>query len=410
MNKGAMIEASFLTRRAEDTLAGCSILMDTRSPWLLEFSRALAKTVPTQALSPLIRLWGRFQSGVTSTVLIGSSSVTSFPVQRGYFSPFFGPLLLEDSRILARLAGDEVAANRPLICCLPHYARVAERWPGPVVYYATDLFRAYSGWNGRHISNLERRICKVATLVCPNSTRVADVLVHDSGCDPERILVLPNAVRSENLLPEPSYQPASLPEDVGDIPRPVAGVIGNLAENTDWELIEETVSSTPWLSWLFVGPYSSPIQDRKQASARRRLLGLGGRVRFTGPKAYGDLKNYARALDVAVLPYRKREPTYSGSSTRFYEHLAACRPMVATKGFEELLHKIPALRLANSADDLVGVLEELRSQDFQDELTEFRWKMSKDNTWERRAQQMCDAIGQRMGHVAVSVAGQSRYG
>ena len=35
------------------------------------------------------------------------------------------------------------------------------------------------------------------------------------------------------------------------------------------------------------------------------------------------LAAYARAFDVAVLPYRRVEPTYSGSSTRFYEHLAA---------------------------------------------------------------------------------------
>jgi glycosyltransferase involved in cell wall biosynthesis len=277
-----------------------------------------------------------------------------------------------------------------------------------VVYYATDLFRGYSGWNPKHISRLEHRICQAATLVCPNSQRVADVLVRDSGCDPNRILVLPNAVRRENLLPEPAFCPLPLPPDIADLPRPVAGVIGNLAENTDWELLEKAVNSTPWLSWLFVGPYSASIRNDKQASARLRLLGVGGRVRFTGPKASGDLKDYARALDVAILPYRKREPTYSGSSTRFYEHLAACRPMIATRGFEELLHKSPLLQLADSPEEIVRSLEELRSIDFQDGVTELRWKTSMENTWEDRARQMLDAIESGIGQSAVA-AGQCSH-
>ena len=67
------------------------------------------------------------------------------------------------------------------------------------------------------------------------------------------------------------------------------------------------------------------VDEGEQRQAREELLGMGGRVRFVGSKHYGDLKYYARALDVAVLPYRMREPTFSGSSTRFYEHQAACR-------------------------------------------------------------------------------------
>jgi glycosyltransferase involved in cell wall biosynthesis len=192
-----------------------------------------------------------------------------------------------------------------------------------------------------------------------------------------------------------------LPADIADLRRPVAGVIGNLGENTDWELIEEAVNSTSCLTWLFVGPYTAPIHDAKQASSRQRLLEVGGRVRFTGPRDSGDLKNYARSVDVAILPYRKREPTYSGSSTRFYEHLAACRPMIATKGFEELLHKTSVLRLADSPDDLVEALEDLRSKNFQDGLIELRWKMSRQNTWEDRARQMIDAIQFGIGRAAV---------
>lgn len=383
-----ILSAQAVPREFQGEATAWRILMDTRSPWLVEFARALAETVPTRVLSPEISLLGRFRKAGVSDVAKGTFSVERFPLQRGYFSRYLSPIVTEDHRILSHLTRKSPSSGQPLVCCLPHYARVAERWPGPVVYYATDLYRAYSGWNPTHISALERRICQAATLVCPNSTRIAEILVRDSGCDPDRILVLPNAVRHENLIPEPAVCPAPLPRCIEDLQRPVAGVIGNLGENTDWELTEQAVSATPWLSWLFVGPYSAPIQNAMQADARRRLLGVGGRVRFIGPKDYGDLKDYARSLDVAILPYRKREPTYSGSSTRFYEHLAACRPMIASDGFEELLHKAPLLQIARSPHQMTAALEQLRSTGFRDGWEEERWSQSRNETWTDRAVSM----------------------
>jgi glycosyltransferase involved in cell wall biosynthesis len=360
----------------------------------VEFTSALAGVVPIRAFSPRISPFGRFERHRGCTITCGSCEAIEFPVQRGYFSSLLSGLCFEDARILDLVSNPGVGVQDPLICCFPHYARVAELWPGPVIYYATDLFRAYSGWDSNHISALERRICGKATLVCPNSSRIADILVRDSGCDRSRIHVLPNAVRKENLLPAPSLSPTSLPRDVEDLPRPVAGVIGNLAENTDWELLDQTVQKTPWLSWLFVGPYTDAIADSKQADARKRLLQNGGRVRFSGPKEYADLKNYARSFDVAVLPYRKREPTYSGSSTRFYEHLAACRPIIATDGFEELLHKTPALAIVRSSEEMLRNLEALRSSSFEDDQAELRWRTSYQNTWEDRAKSMCHMLKQ----------------
>ena len=115
------------------------------------------------------------------------------------------------------------------------------------------------------------------------------------------------------------------------------------------------------------------------------MLAAGGRIRFVGSKPYGELKAYARCLDVAVLPYMKREPTYSGSSTRFYEHLAACRPILATDGFEELLHKEPLLKILRSPAEWIAALEQLRQQGYRDGLEELRWRQSQHETWEERA-------------------------
>ena len=163
----------------------------------------------------------------------------------------------------------------------------------------------------------------------------------------------------------------------------------------DWLLLEQMVLRTPWLNWVFVGPTTMEIADPAQARAREAVI-AHRRARFIGKQPYGELASYARAFDVAVLPYRRCEPTYSGSSTRFYEHLAACRPMIATRGFAELLQKEPLLKLVDTASEAVVALEALRDQNFNDGLQPLRWKASRSGTWTVRAWTMQTALAERM--------------
>lgn len=120
---------------------------------------------------------------------------------------------------------------------------------------------------------------------------------------------------------------------------------------------------------------------------------MRGRARFVGSKPYGELQRYARCFDVAVLPYRKKEPTYSGSSTRFYEHLTACRPMVATRGFAELMEKVPLVTLVNTGAEMALALKELGAKGFRDGLETARWEASRSGTWEERARTLRRALG-----------------
>jgi glycosyltransferase involved in cell wall biosynthesis len=236
---------------------------------------------------------------------------------------------------------------------------------------------------------LDQRMCRVARVVCPNSRRIADYFVNEAACDPGKITVVPNATRESNVPPSPQYEPAELPEDVRDLPRPIVGVLGDLSGNMNWNLIVDAMQRTPQLSWLFVGPTNRPIADAGQKAAR---IWAKRNARFVGMKPYSELQAYARCLDAAVLPYMKKEPTYSGSSTRFYEHLAAGRPMVATRGFAELLEKPPLLTLVDTAEEMAAALEHLRSLNFRDGYEDARWEASKLGTWEERARTMRRAL------------------
>ena len=366
-----------------------------------EFVSALARSVPVTAWRPRMSGWALLRNSQAEEMAEPTGepglSQWSFPLQRGYARPPISWIARSGANLKARLLRrTREPGTTPLVCSTPYHAPLAEVWPGPVVYYLTDLIKAYAGADADQVRGLDRRMCEAARLVCPNSTRLANYLQSECGCEAAKICVLRNATRAVNLLAEPLYAAGPLAADAADMARPIAGVIGNMGGNVDWSLLRALVEAAPEIRWLMVGPVKSDVDGASEQAAREALLGMGGRVRFVGRKPYGDLAAYARSFDVAVLPYKRREPTFSGSSTRFYEHLAATRPIIATRGFEELLHKEPLLRLVSTAEEGAAVLRELAQRGFEDGQTEARWRASRDGTWERRAETMVAELATRL--------------
>jgi glycosyltransferase involved in cell wall biosynthesis len=369
-------------------------ILDVGSIWMKEFAAALSRLVPVTCWEPVMTWTGAFQTWTNAEVHEDPHlTVNRFPLQRGYARFPVSSLLPIPPRIIPMLsATTDDAAESPLVCTTPFYAPVAEQWPGPVVYYQTDLTAAYAGIDPRVVRAMDRRLCRVADIVCPNSNRIAEYMIWDAGCAEQKITIVPNATRQSNIFASLPEGANPLPSDVSSLPRPIAGVIGNLAANMDWIFLRDLVSLCQNVTWLFVGPTHMPVYDRDQREARQRLMDAGRRVVFTGSRPYADLQAYARAFDVAVLPYRKHEPTYSGSSTRFYEHLAACRPIVATRGFAELLSKEPLLRLVDAPGEAADYIHGLAASGFRDGFETLRWRASFDGTWEKRAASMVDAL------------------
>lgn len=369
------------------------IILDTGSIWLKEFAAALGAIVRTQNWCPEMRYFGWREDWLhTQEIDDPPLSVLRFPLQRGYASFPVAQLLPFEKKLLDRMLHRiQQPEKSTLICTTPFYASVAELWPGRVVYYLTDLTKKYEGVNPHQVVALDRRMCEVAQTVCPNSRRIADYLCTEAGCDSSKIAVIPNATREQNVLRNPAIRPGKLPADLADLPRPIIGVIGNFSTNIDWDLLADAVECSKDVSWAFIGPTDHPIADRHSRKLRKDLLGRGGRIRFVGSKPYSQLCEFARAFDAAFIPYRNVEPTISGSATRFYEHLAACRPILASRAHAELLHKEPLLKLVSAGNDVAAELERLRSSGFEDGFEELRWKASLESTWAVRARDLVAA-------------------
>ena len=71
--------------------------------------------------------------------------------------------------------------------------------------------------------------------------------------------------------------------------------------------------------------------------------------------------------------------------------------MLATRGFAELLEKLPLLDLVDTTEEMLAGLESLRKVGFRDGLESARWEASRQGTWEGRVGMVLGALERGMG-------------
>ncbi len=369
-----------------------AVVFDLRSIWVTEFARALSTRVATTGLRPVIDAVGLLHRAARPLEREGALEIFSCRLQRGWWRS----ALLSESRKLEAFVRSR-APFTPETCVIftsPHYASVADAFRECTrAYYVSDNFRACFP-NEQVIATLEMRLAEKVNHVFPNSDRIRRFFTEEAGIEDHRVTVIPNGVRSENIPPAPLEVPSEPPAEMPPVPRPWALVMGNLAANTDWPLLQAVIGETPWLNWVLVGPTDMPCASQEHERIRSELLRAIPRVHHLGWQPPAALMGFARACDVAVLPYMKREPTYSGSSTRSYEHFAACRPIVSSDGFAELLERQPLVTVCRSSAEMMAALEKLRRTEFRDGHEAARWQLARNSTWGHRAAAMLEVLNQ----------------
>lgn len=114
--------------------------------------------------------------------------------------------------------------------------------------------------------------------------------------------------------------------DLENIPTPRAGFIGAIsAYKIDLALLLQAARNAPHISWVLVGE----VGEGDPGTNVEQLKALAN-VYFLGPKKYADLPQYLRGFDVCLIPALINEYTKAMFPMKFFEYLAAAKPIVAT--------------------------------------------------------------------------------
>lgn len=250
-----------------------------------------------------------------------------------------------------------------------------------IVYHCVDDIAAQPGMPSAQLESAERELACASDVIFATSPRLAETRRR---WNPETHY-LPNVADFAHFSRalDPSLE---VPADLAAIPGPRMGFVGAISGyKLDFELIRFVAQTRPDWSVVLIGK----VGEGDPWTDTAGLRGLPN-VHLLGPRPYAALPAYLKGLDAALLPNARNDYTDSMFPMKFFEYLAAGRPVVSVD--------LPALRDYGDAVTLasspvafvVGIEDALRGAGAG---LERRLAMARENTWEIRLDRMLDVLG-----------------
>lgn len=187
-----------------------------------------------------------------------------------------------------------------------------------LIYYCVDEYTEFTGASPG-LKAIEDDLFRRADLVIVSAERLLDSKQH---LNPNTHIIRHGTdwKHFRTALDDATVVPA----EIANLPRPVIGFHGLLADWIDYELIKKTAEHFSNGSVVLIGKIA--------VDAGQKVKTLDGvpNVHFLGRKAYAELPAYCKGFDVAINPFEINELTLAANPLKVREYLAAGVPVVST--------------------------------------------------------------------------------
>jgi len=247
------------------------------------------------------------------------------------------------------------------------------------VYYCIDDYAALPDVDAKAVSAMDAHLLRSADQVF-----VASGLLLES-----KRRANPTAVHAPHGVDIDLFRQVSDPrlaaaEETTGLQRPIIGFYGLIEAWIDLDLIASLARQRPQWTFLLIGRLAvdaGPLRDLRN-------------VVFTGPQPYESLPRWAKAFDVAIIPYRPTRQVLNSNPLKLREYLATGKPIVAVSAPE--IDRFSAhVRIAATPQQFLEQIEAALTTDTAAR-REARMQSVASQSWDARIDDVVRVVEQRL--------------
>ena len=249
-----------------------------------------------------------------------------------------------------------------------------------IVYHCVDDIKAQPGMPANIFEHAEKDLVERSHIVFASSPKLAET----------RGVWNPNTHYFPNVADFRHFSKAHdlktiIPDDLLKIPVPRIGFIGAISDyKVDFNLLRCIAKARPDWSLVLIGKVGEGDPWTKT-----RLFQDIPNIHLMGPRPYSKLPCYLKGLDVTILPNVLNEYTESMFPMKFFEYLAAGKPVVSVD-LPALREYRNVVRIARSPQDFIRGIDEALKGNIAP--LEERISVAKEHTYEIRTNKMLQLV------------------
>jgi glycosyltransferase involved in cell wall biosynthesis len=320
------------------------------------------------------KLWGAFQLPRQIDRQMWHMIVPQIPFRRLPFikalNQVFGVILLKRAMKKIGLRGDLVWFASPDMGLLA--GKLSEQLS---VYYCIDDYASLPGVDAREIARLDEELAR----------RAGQVFVSSPALVEGKLKLNPSTKYSPHGVEVALFERACDPDleiaaGARDLRHPVIGFFGAVEAWVDLELLSFLGRAKPEWTFLMIGRAEVPMGELEHMP----------NFIFVGPKPYETLPSWAKAFDVAIIPFRQNELVRNVNPLKLREYLATGKPVVSVP-MPELKRFAHCVGLASTPEEFLREIERALSEDDDDKRLKRRREVS-GMTWDARVTEVLEVV------------------
>ena len=295
--------------------------------------------------------------------------------------PFIGQLNKLYGRYIVRRAMRQLGFREVVSWfVVPHPGALARQLGEKfVVYYCIDDYSGLPDVDCGEIARLDAGLTRAADQIFAASTTL---LERKRKLRPATVFS-PHGVDFDHF--QKAAAPATpVPEEARKLQHPVIGFFGSIGGWVDVDLLLDLARSKPEWTLLMIGLVSADVRELRTCP----------NVVFAGAQPYESLPEWAKAFDVAILPYRLNQGSINANPLKLREYLATGKPVVAvsTPEVDRFAH---CVGIAHTRDEFLRKIEEALAHDSAAQ-KQARISEVMGCTWEARATEVLKVVAAGM--------------